>query len=168
MSICVHLWFHLFRSFTAVAVEFLVDPPGRWNDGLLDGLVELEAVSRCVVKTQILLPAKRPIIGKAGVAGHLQAQLHELLPEVVDRPQLVKANALFQVSTLAGEGLGIVVLSPLVIKLAGAPAMGLVGAALYLIALPLVASLPRSPADAGPGSPGRSDPGFRERRPAYR
>jgi MFS family permease len=66
-----------------------------------------------------------------------------LLPDLVDSAQLVSANALFQFGTLAAEGLGIVVLGPLAIKLAGAPAMGLIGAALYLVALMLAATLPQ-------------------------
>jgi MFS family permease len=66
-----------------------------------------------------------------------------LLPELLDPEHLVQANSLFQLSSLAGEGLGIVALTPLLIKVAGAPTTGLAGAVLYLIALPLVAGLPR-------------------------
>jgi predicted MFS family arabinose efflux permease len=66
-----------------------------------------------------------------------------LLPDLMDRARLMSANALLQFSMLAAEGLGIVLLSPLVIKLAGAPAMGLVGAGFCLFALALVAALPR-------------------------
>jgi MFS family permease len=44
---------------------------------------------------------------------------------------------------LVAEGLGIVFLSPLVIKLAGVPAMGLSGALLCLLSLTLVTALPR-------------------------
>jgi MFS family permease len=66
-----------------------------------------------------------------------------LLPDLVGPARLISANALLQLGMLGGEGLGIVVLSPLVIKLAGAPVMGLVGAGLCLLALFLIASLPR-------------------------
>jgi MFS family permease len=66
-----------------------------------------------------------------------------LLPDLVESEQLIGANTLFQLSMLAGEGLGIVVLSPLVIKLFGVPAVGLVAAGLCLLALGLVASLPK-------------------------
>jgi MFS family permease len=68
-----------------------------------------------------------------------------LLPDLVESEQLLSANTLFQLSMLAGEGLGIVVLSPLVIKLFGVPAVGLVAAGLCFLALALVASLPRDP-----------------------
>jgi DHA3 family macrolide efflux protein-like MFS transporter len=66
-----------------------------------------------------------------------------LLPDLVDRSRLISANGLLQMITLAAEGLGIVFLGPLVIKLAGAPTMGLVGAVLCLSALALVSALPR-------------------------
>jgi predicted MFS family arabinose efflux permease len=71
-----------------------------------------------------------------------------LLPDLVDRPRLTSANALLQFGMLAAEGLGIVALSPLVIKLAGPPAVGLVGAGLCLAAAALVAALPRQPSTA--------------------
>jgi MFS family permease len=65
-----------------------------------------------------------------------------LLPELVEREQLLSANALFQLSSLAGEGLGIIVLSPLIIKLLGVQAVGLMGAILCLTAIIVVAPLP--------------------------
>jgi predicted MFS family arabinose efflux permease len=64
-----------------------------------------------------------------------------LLPDLVDEERLLSANALFQLSMLAAEGLGIVILSPLVIKLFGIPAVGLVSATLYLLGFSLVAAL---------------------------
>ncbi len=72
-----------------------------------------------------------------------------LLPDLVEEEQLLPTNALIQLSTLVAQGLGIVALGPLVIKLVGAPAMGLVGAVLCLIALVLVAGLPRDLTSAG-------------------
>ena len=66
-----------------------------------------------------------------------------LLPDLAGRASLMSANTLFQFSMLAAEGIGIVLLGPLVVKLAGAPAMGLLGAALCLLAVALVADLPR-------------------------
>lgn len=71
-----------------------------------------------------------------------------LLPDVAGQAHLMPANTLFQFSMLAAEGMGIVFLGPLVIKLAGAPAMGLLGALLCLLALGLVATLPRDRASA--------------------
>jgi MFS family permease len=66
-----------------------------------------------------------------------------MLPDLAGDTRLVSANALLHFSTLVAEGLGIVLLGPLTVKLAGAPTMGWVGALLYLLALALVASLPR-------------------------
>ncbi len=66
-----------------------------------------------------------------------------LLPDLAGKPHLLTANALFQFSMLAGEGLGIIVLSPLVIKLSGVPAVGLIGTGLFLLAFILVATLAR-------------------------
>jgi DHA3 family macrolide efflux protein-like MFS transporter len=72
-----------------------------------------------------------------------------MLPDLVERPQLPAANGLLQMSTLAGEGLGIVLLSPLLIKAFGVPSVGLVGAGLCLLATILVWSLPPDISHAG-------------------
>jgi DHA3 family macrolide efflux protein-like MFS transporter len=69
-----------------------------------------------------------------------------MLPDLVDHESLVPANALLQISTLIAEGLGIVVLSPLLIKLSGPPAVGFVSGLLCLLAMLLVTSLPPDPA----------------------
>ncbi|HSR34624.1 MAG TPA: MFS transporter, partial [Anaerolineae bacterium] len=66
----------------------------------------------------------------ANVTGAIFAQFAlpaelAMLPDLVGRARLVSANALLQLSMLAAEGLGIIVLSPLIIKLFGVPAMGL-------------------------------------------
>lgn len=73
-----------------------------------------------------------------------------LLPDLVDEEQLLSTNAVIQLSILVAQGLGIVALGPLVIKLAGAPAMGLVGAGLCSFALILVAGLPKDQPSALP------------------
>jgi MFS family permease len=79
-----------------------------------------------------------------------------MLPDLVEHKSLVPANALLQLGTLAAEGLGIVVLGPLLIKLAGPGAVGLLSAMLCLLAIFLVAGLPPDPAlpdrRRGPGS----------------
>lgn len=69
-----------------------------------------------------------------------------LLPNLVREEHLISANALVQLGHLLAQGLGIVVVGPVVIKLAGAPAVGLVGACLCLFAVFLVTALPRDPA----------------------
>jgi MFS family permease len=69
-----------------------------------------------------------------------------LLPDLVGRPRLLSANTLFQISMLVAEGLGIIVLSPLMIRLFGPSAMGLLSTGLCLLAVILVAALPRDAA----------------------
>jgi predicted MFS family arabinose efflux permease len=64
-----------------------------------------------------------------------------LLPDIAGRERLMAANTLFQLSYLAAEGVGIVALGPLVIKLFGAPAVGLLGALLCALAFLLVTPL---------------------------
>jgi MFS family permease len=85
----------------------------------------------------------------------LSAEL-ALLPDLVGQERLTAANALVQLGMLIAEGLGIVAMTPLVIKLAGAPTVGLVGAGLSLLGLTLVLPLPRdrpapSPSEAEEG-----------------
>ena len=65
-----------------------------------------------------------------------------MLPDLVEKPQLPAANGLLQMGMLAGEGLGLVLLSPLLIKAYGVPAVGLSGAGLCLFAFFLVLALP--------------------------
>jgi MFS family permease len=78
----------------------------------------------------------------AGLAQFALSAELALLPSLVGQGTLIPANGLFQLGMLAGEGLGIVVVVPLTIKLVGAPWMGLVSALLCLLALALVAGLP--------------------------
>jgi MFS family permease len=79
-----------------------------------------------------------------------------MLPDLVGRPHLVSANALFQMSMLAAEGLGIIILSPVLIKLFGPPSVGLVGAVLCLLGVTLVSTLPKDRLPARQVSRGRS------------
>jgi MFS family permease len=71
-----------------------------------------------------------------------------LLPDVVGQARLIPANTLFQLSMLAGEGLGVILLAPLVIKLTGVPAVGLLAALICLLSLALVTALHRERAGA--------------------
>jgi len=71
-----------------------------------------------------------------------------MLPDLVEHENLVPANALLQLSGLAAEGLGIIILSPLLIKLSGPPAVGLMSAIFCVSAIFLVTGLPRDPASS--------------------
>ena len=75
-----------------------------------------------------------------------------MLPDLVEHENLVPANALLQISMLAAEGLGIIALGPLLIKLSGPPAVGLLSGLLCIFATVLVTGLP--PDSALPESPG--------------
>jgi len=66
-----------------------------------------------------------------------------LLPGMVQADQLLSANAVFNASSLAAHGLGLVLLGPLLLYFLGAKAVGLGSALLFLIALLLAAGLPR-------------------------
>jgi MFS family permease len=95
--------------------------------------------------TIYLVNASGALLAQLAMTGELSS-----LPEWVPPTQLTRANALFQLSMLAAEGLGIVALTPFLIKVAGIPAVGLAGVALSTLALALVLTLPRDR--------GRSDP----------
>ena len=65
------------------------------------------------------------------------------VPRLVGKGKLMAANSFFNVVSLAAQGAGLVVLAPLLLKISGAEAVGLVGAILYLAALVAIAPLPR-------------------------
>jgi MFS family permease len=65
-----------------------------------------------------------------------------LVPDLVHRDQVPRANALLQFGMLLGEGLGIIFLTPVLVRLFGVPLVGLSGALLCLAALLLVLGLP--------------------------
>ena len=65
-----------------------------------------------------------------------------MLPQLVRSEHLIPANSILQISVLVAEGLGVVVIGPLVSKVAGAGSVGLIGALLNGVALMLVLPLP--------------------------
>ena len=95
--------------------------------------------------TIYLVNASGALLAQLAMTGELSS-----LPEWVRPTQLTRANALFQLSMLAAEGLGIVALTPFLIKVAGIPAVGLAGVALSTLALALVLTLPRDRGRSGP------------------
>jgi MFS family permease len=68
---------------------------------------------------------------------------YALLPDYVGPALLLQANTLFQISLVAGEALGAILLGPFLIKTTGIPSVGLAAAVLCLLALALAHSLPR-------------------------
>jgi MFS family permease len=73
---------------------------------------------------------------------------YALLPVLVDPALLLQANSLFQISLVAGEGLGVFLLAPMMIKMIGIPSVGVIAAILCLLGLALVARLPREATQA--------------------
>jgi MFS family permease len=82
----------------------------------------------------------------AFVTQFAMAAEYALLPDYVGQALLLQANTLFQVAFVVGEGLGVILLAPLLIKAAGIPTVGLVAAILCLLALTLIFNLPRAEA----------------------
>ncbi|HET9344158.1 MAG TPA: MFS transporter [Candidatus Limnocylindrales bacterium] len=68
-----------------------------------------------------------------------------MIPQVVPRRQLLAANGIFTLTLNAAFALGFALLGPLVVKIAGAPALILVVAVTYFIAAALCVTLPDSP-----------------------
>ena len=68
-----------------------------------------------------------------------------MIPQVVPRKQLLSANGIFTLTLNAAFALGFALLGPLVVKIAGAPALILIVAVTYFIAAFLCIMLPSSP-----------------------
>jgi MFS family permease len=66
------------------------------------------------------------------------------IPMLVSRQQLISANGLFQLTLTGSQFMGMVILSPLLLKLGGGDLFFLVAAALYVGAALMVAGLPRN------------------------
>lgn len=69
-----------------------------------------------------------------------------LIPQFVTNDNLMMANSFFNLSSLAAQGFGLILLAPLLIKLGGCQAVGLTSAILYLVGLILLIPLPREEA----------------------
>ncbi|NLF12847.1 MAG: MFS transporter [Anaerolineaceae bacterium] len=83
-----------------------------------------------------------------------------LVPDLVSAEIVPRANAILQFGMLLGEGLGVIFLTPLLIRLFGVPAVGLSGAVLCLAALLLVLGLPADGRLRPPPTPSRHRPPF--------
>ena len=120
---------HLARALIALAF---------WG-GILLLPLDWALVLVCTVNAAAALCAQFAVPAELALLSDLAGQVH-----------LMSANTLYQLSLLTAEGVGIVLLGPLVIKLAAVSAMGLLGAHFCLLALALVATLPKGLASAGP------------------
>ncbi|HEV7811292.1 MAG TPA: MFS transporter [Candidatus Limnocylindrales bacterium] len=71
-----------------------------------------------------------------------------MIPKLVPRRQLLAANGIFTLTLNAAFALGFTLVGPLIVKIAGAPALIIVVAALYFIAAGFCATLPPAPPTA--------------------
>lgn len=69
-----------------------------------------------------------------------------MIPELVERHQLLQANTLFMVTLNGSIALGFALLGPILVSLAGAPSLIAIVGGLYLVAAVLTVTLPASPA----------------------
>ena len=69
-----------------------------------------------------------------------------MIPELVQRDQLLQANTLFMITLNGSIALGFALLGPILVSLAGAPTLIAIVGVLYLAAAVLTVTLPASPA----------------------
>jgi len=69
-----------------------------------------------------------------------------MIPELVERNQLLQANTLFMITLNGSIALGFALLGPVLVSLAGAPSLIAIVGGLYLVAAVLTMTLPASPA----------------------
>jgi MFS family permease len=78
-----------------------------------------------------------------------------MIPEMVERDQLLQANTLFMITLNGSIALGFALLGPILVSLAGAPSLIAIVGALYMVAAVLTVTLPASPAGRrAVGAPG--------------
>ena len=76
-----------------------------------------------------------------------------MIPILVPKKQLLSANGIFTLTLNAAFALGFTLVGPLIVKIAGAPALIIVVAALYFVAAAFCWTLPPAPAATGAAGP---------------
>ena len=76
-----------------------------------------------------------------------------MIPMVVPRKQLLAANGIFTLTLNAAFALGFTLVGPLIVKIAGAPILIVVVAALYFVAAAFCSTLPSAPPAVAAGGP---------------
>jgi MFS family permease len=76
-----------------------------------------------------------------------------MIPMVVPRKQLLSANGIFTLTLNAAFALGFTLVGPLIVKIAGAPVLIAVVAALYFVAAGFCSTLPSAPPARKEGAP---------------
>jgi MFS family permease len=85
-----------------------------------------------------------------------------MIPIVVPRKQLLSANGIFTLTLNAAFALGFTLIGPLIVKIAGAPILIVIVAALYFIAAAFCSTLPSAPPAGREGEAGTTRGGVRE------
>ncbi|HEY7133081.1 MAG TPA: MFS transporter [Candidatus Limnocylindrales bacterium] len=76
-----------------------------------------------------------------------------MIPKLVPKRQLISANGIFTLTLNAAFAVGFTLLGPLIVKIAGAPALIAVVAALYFVAAVFCWTLPAAPPAPSPAGP---------------
>ena len=85
-----------------------------------------------------------------------------MIPILVPKKQLLSANGIFTLTLNAAFALGFTLIGPLIVKIAGAPALIIVVAALYFVAAAFCWTLPPAPSAVSTGGPSSARGRFRE------
>jgi MFS family permease len=85
-----------------------------------------------------------------------------MIPRLVPKSQLLSANGIFTLTLNAAFALGFTLVGPLIVKIAGAPALIVVVAALYFVAAAFCWTLPPAPSQAQLEGPAGARGRFRE------
>lgn len=85
-----------------------------------------------------------------------------MIPILVPKKQLLSANGIFTLTLNAAFALGFTLVGPLIVKIAGAPALIIVVAALYFVAAAFCWTLPPAPSAVSTGGPSSARGRFRE------
>ena len=85
-----------------------------------------------------------------------------MIPILVPKKQLLSANGIFTLTLNAAFALGFTLIGPLIVKIAGAPALIIVVAALYFVAAAFCWTLPPAPSAVSTAGPSSARGRFRE------
>lgn len=75
------------------------------------------------------------------------------IPRYVTSEQLMGANSLFNLSSVVSQGMGVILIAPILLKLGGAWLVGVVSTALYVASWLAIVGLPRGGSEVDPTKP---------------
>lgn len=103
-------------------------------------------------------PHTRPLLWVIYVCNFLLSALAQFvisaeassIPRYVTAEQLMGANSLFNLSSVVSQGIGVILIAPILLKLGGAWLVGIVSTVLYILSWAAIAGLPRSSSEFDP------------------